>query len=779
MASIEGPKARELCLELLYAETEDEVIAALEEWKLWADGANWRPYGNVQNNRGIVGNQQSSPVAALVEKLVNSIDAVLERRCLEAGIDPTGDKAPKTMQEAMERFFGVKDGRLQNMGSTERTKLAEAVVLVATGTKESPNYVVIDKGEGQSPDRFEATFLSLLRDNKTRIPFVQGKYNMGGTGVLQFSGKNSFQLIISKRQPGIDKSPSKLADKWGFTLTRRLEPGPDQPQSSYVFLAPDNVIPFFEDDDLELLPGKYPQAHEQVLKAGTCIKLWSYKLSPAKLKTLATLDLRWALERYLQDPALPFRVSERRLGYKAHYYDTTVSGLLAILADNPQDIENGFDTGSPLDVPAVGRIQLRLLVTKDSVESGKYAAGVFFNVNGQLHGELGTDFISRRTNLDYVADSMIVVIDCTGLSVRVREDLFMGSRDRMRQCEERHAIEVAIGDYLRDHPGLRQLNALRRQARTAAAISGERTSEIFQELVKGDPTLGALFGKGKNLKLALGPIPEPIPYEGLKFPTYFRIARESKEGLLKKCPKNRTCRVDFETNASNDYFSRAQDSGHFAVKGVVAPISSVHLWNGSASARFVPPTGANPGDRYSIMIEVSDVSRVEPFASQFTMEIEPDAAPLPPGAPPHPPGSKLSGIPNVYDVTRDQWAAEQFDENTALIVRRSGDEGQLDFYVNLDNIYLKNEIARRKTSEKSVMEYYFKYGLSLLALGILHVKRESGEKTESSDKENGDLASEWPPQAVREEVAAACRGAAVTLIPLIVQLGKIADKAGA
>jgi len=287
-----------------------------------------------------------------------------------------------------------------------------------------------------------------------------------------------------------------------------------------------------------------------------------------------------------------------------------------------------------------------------------------------------------------------------------------------------------------------------------------------------------LFGKGGKLKLPLGPIPEPTKYEGMKYPTFFRIAHEPKGGLVKTCPKNLTCRVEFETDASNDYFSRTKERGHFTVKGVVAPLSSVHLWNGKASVRFAPPVGANPGDHYSIQIEVSDLSRVDPFRSQFVMGVEPDAPPSPHGGPPNPPGSKLTGIPNIEEVRRHEWVKHKFDENTALQIKRAADD-QLDFFVNMDNIYLRNEIARRKNTEKSLIEYYFKYGLSLLALGMLHAKHESGNVLEGSDEEIPELASDWPSQEVRDEVASACRGAAVTLIPLIIQLGKLPAKAAA
>lgn len=78
----------EFCLRLLKSEMEEEVIAILREYGYWDDRTVWKPYGDIQNNRSIVSNQQSSAVAALVEKLVNSIDAVLTAECFRRGIDP-------------------------------------------------------------------------------------------------------------------------------------------------------------------------------------------------------------------------------------------------------------------------------------------------------------------------------------------------------------------------------------------------------------------------------------------------------------------------------------------------------------------------------------------------------------------------------------------------------------------------------------------------------------------------------------------------------------------
>ncbi len=763
---------QELCLRLLRAESEEEVVDILQSCGFWDNRDVWVAYGGIQNNRGIVGNQQSSPVAALVEKIVNSIDAVLIAECLRSNIDPSSKSAPPTMRAAVEKFFNIRDGRLQNMDASTRTMYAEHIRLVACGTKEQPAYMIVDRGEGQAPDDFPETFLSLLRENKTAIRFVQGKFNMGGTGVLQFAGTHGFQLLISKRQPNLPCKSDSRRDQWGFSLIRRLDPGPSQPQTMYVYLAPDKKIPSFTSDTLPLLPGPYPSAYEGELEAGTCLKIWNYKL-PGRLKSLVTLDLRYALERHLQEPALPIRLHERRLGYQAHSYDTTMSGLSAVFADGRDRIEQGLDTGGPIEVQRVGSIQVRVVVIKEEVEkkktrSDRFAGGVFFNVNGQMHSQLGSEFIGRRTKFDYIAKDTIVLVDCTELPQRIREDLFLASRDRMRQCQERTLIEDAIVDYLKDHQGLRELNARRRQARLQERTE-EDTSEVMKSLLRADPTLAEIFGRGKRIKVPVGPLPEEKPYVGKRFPTFFRIAKEPKGGLVKGCPINRKCRIEFETDAENDYFSRSIDPGRIEVRGTPTRVGAVHLWNGRAQLRFAPPIGSNEGDRLRITVIVSDISRVQPFESEFSMNIEPEAPPAPSGAPPTPPGAAFTNFPNIIEVRQESWATHGFNELSAVELK-FGENETIDMYINMDNLHLKNEIARRRSVDTELLQYWFKYGLCLLTLGMLYQHRQSIMTSDDVDNEHDNKPSDTVD--IFGQIASASRGLAVTIIPSLAHLGK-------
>ncbi len=68
---------------LYFCKTEaaiDEFISGNTHLK---NSLNWFPIGESESNFSIIENQQSNPIAALVEKVTNSIDAMLMKKCLD------------------------------------------------------------------------------------------------------------------------------------------------------------------------------------------------------------------------------------------------------------------------------------------------------------------------------------------------------------------------------------------------------------------------------------------------------------------------------------------------------------------------------------------------------------------------------------------------------------------------------------------------------------------------------------------------------------------------
>ena len=123
----------ELAIALAKAETEEAVIQILKECHYWEDYSLWAPLGDNSNNYSIIGNQQSSPDSAFVEKMINSIDACLNGECLKRGINPMGPEAPQSMEDALEKFYGIKRGGLMMLDSRRRSELAQNIIVAATG----------------------------------------------------------------------------------------------------------------------------------------------------------------------------------------------------------------------------------------------------------------------------------------------------------------------------------------------------------------------------------------------------------------------------------------------------------------------------------------------------------------------------------------------------------------------------------------------------------------------------------------------------------------------
>src|SRR5512138_2845396 len=100
-----GERIKELCISLMQTDTEMDVINLLKKAGYWDKREAWRFYGDYENNYNTIGNQQSKPDAALVEKLVNRVDARLMNECLARGINPEDTSAPQNIREAVAFFF--------------------------------------------------------------------------------------------------------------------------------------------------------------------------------------------------------------------------------------------------------------------------------------------------------------------------------------------------------------------------------------------------------------------------------------------------------------------------------------------------------------------------------------------------------------------------------------------------------------------------------------------------------------------------------------------------
>jgi hypothetical protein len=749
---------KDLCLALVNCETEEEVIKILKKEKYWDNPDNWQFFGADENNYSIIGNQQSKPEAAIVEKIINSVDAMLMGESMKRGIKPDSIKAPKSIREALIEFFQIDDGKLTNISAKERSKLADNICFVATGQKKNPTYAIIDKGEGQTPAKLHDTILSLRKSNKLRIPFVQGKFNMGGTGVFRFCGETNIQLIVSRRNPEVAKyegDPTK--DFWGFTIIRREDPSHGVRSSNYKYLAPSKMILFFPAGELPILPGEYPNAYGNPFSSGTYIKLFEYKIGPG-LRTNILFDLYNKLSLLMSHIALPVKLFERRDGYKADNYEAILSGLsVRIDEDKSENIEENFPTSGTLTVSGQKMKYSIYVFKKGKHEKYTKDEGIIFTINGQTHGYLSKSFYNRKgVGLGYLADSILLILDCSEIEGRAREDLFMNSRDRLSTCPLKSEIENSLEELLKNHQGLRNLKDKRRREEIENKLQNSQPLvEVLQNILKKSPTLSRLFIKGLNLQNPFNTISagKEEEYVGKKFPTFFTLTKRYPHGNPKQAHLNSKFRIEFKTDVSNDYFDRSKDPGTFKlfINGKESEEFAINLWNGFASLNVLIEN-CKIGDLLHFRSEVSDVSKYEPIAEEFFIIVtEPITKQTSINGQRKPPASNKQGndskkpesfaVPNIIEVTKDgrsgthNWAEQDFNNTSALKVKGSEDDGY-DFFVNLDNIHLLTELKPAKSSDIKAIEAKYKFGLVLIGIALLQSdtqeKKENGEKEEES-----------------------------------------------
>lgn len=607
-------------------DSEEQVIRILTEQGYWANSEVWRFYGDNENNFSTIGNQQSRPDAALVEKLVNCVDHRLLNECLIRGIDPEGPAAPKSIVEAVAAFFdpgqaadGLVAGRIRNWPNAKRTEVARGITFVATGETGRngfPSFTISDAGEGQTPERMPETLLSLSKSNKLRIPFVQGKFNMGGTGVLKFCGSHNLQLVISRKNPAIltDRERKTSDGQWSFTIVRREDPEGNRRSSVYTYLAPirsetndgTNGVLRFSVDEFPIFPdGRNPYGRNA--EFGTLIKLYEYRATGLKTNILLRDGMLSRMDLLLPDVALPIRFYECR-DYRGHAgsFETTLTGLGVRLDDDKaENLETGFPASCPLSVSGQHMTATIYAFKKGKASSYRKTEGVLFTLNGQTHGYLTLDFFRRKSiGLSYLADSILLVVDCSELSGR-QEDLFMNSRDRLSSTALRHEIEDALADLLKHHKGLGALKERRRNEEIESSLQDSKPlAEILETLFKHSPTLSELFSVGSRLANPFKSTTvrtQEEEYKGERL-TYFRFrGKEYGTSIQRDCYINKRCRLMFETDAENDYFSRRVEPGSFSVLMVDGenqqPVEdySLNLQNGIATLNLRLPDTAEIG----------------------------------------------------------------------------------------------------------------------------------------------------------------------------------------
>lgn len=785
---------KSLCHLLMKTDREEKVIEILKDNGYWDDPRYWRYYGDKENNYSAAGNQADEAEAALVEKITNARDAILMNECMLRGIDPRSDKAPSGVRAAVAEFFESNPkselaGQIKEWDKTKRREVARlmSVYLTGPGPRDGhPSINIADKGEGQTPRRIPETILSLGESIKRNIRFVHGKWNMGGTAALVFCGKRNIQFVLSKRNPklnlnSIEKNESD--DNWGFTVVKREDPQGMITSSTYKYLAPvgaDNAptkgeLLNFASDTMPIF-AEYNKPYSVESEWGTLIKLYEYETS-YRQNVQGNGGLLRPLDLLAPDLGLPFRLHECRYEGEPGSFEHQVNGLKVRLHDQADKVlEPGYPTyHNPENIDgekiSIGVYAFKEDKAKNYRENDK---GCVFVLNGQSQGWLDDRLFTRnKVGLGFIKNSLLVMVDCSEMTYRGQERLFVNDRVHMKKGTDFFdKIESEIVDYLANHKGLAELQEERKRKLRTEKVGDDRPLEaVLSNVFRHSSALSKIFLRGEKLSNAFrsdGANTNNEPFNGKQYPSYFKFKKlEYGQTLRREAHVGSRTRIVFETDAENDYFNRKTNPGvyslyMFDLHGEPYKIKDdeatygLNLFNGIGTLNIDFSPKYKVGDVIWLMLEVTDPLRIidSPFQNRLVLDVMPElesngGKPYQrhknPGKMPGKEADKPSGVkfPTINPVYEKDWGQLNFNKYSAMHVAKSKATGpdnavEFTFFVNMDNIYLQHEI-KGDVKSKVELEAYFKYGMALLGISVIYDDQQNKEEKERYEDIEGRI----------------------------------------
>jgi hypothetical protein len=742
-------------------ERTQDVISFLVQKGYWNDDRVWRYLGDTENNYSTIGNQQSHPVSSIVEKVVNAFDAILMNAGKVMGIDLYNILDPVNTKENILKYF-----KECNSTASEEKKVKEeisrSVAISLTGAKhpDNPNVTIADRGEGQTPDSLPDTILSLGKSNKIRIPIVQGKHNMGGSGVAKFT---ELQVVVTRKNPALIKSVNPRDNQWAFTIIRRTPPSGNMRSSVVEYLAPiaaesnpkKGSVLGFDADTFAIMPNATTLCGTEV-EYGTFIKLFDYEVGSYKTSILLDNGLGHAIKMRLPKMTVPVRFCEFREFRAQGAKNVFADGLLDYIADSRKgDLEEGFPTHTTMTVHGETLTCSTYVFKRATLTRFLRGTGVIFSLNGQTHAMLEKAIYSRkRLKLNEIKDDTLTIVDCSHLTNAAIERLFMNSRDRLVDSPFAEEVKKELENYLANETGLKRLNESRIQEMIKNSMADNKPlADALKKVVKNTEVLNQLLDLGIDI-----PGDEGIgsgnsegegngldTFVGKETPTFFRFYDKQDDYIFKgNNQEGKKSRIKFETDAINDLFTREGSDWKcqlFLLQSdseLILLDNSLNLKNGIASLSFNLPTVHKENDVVKCRFDVKSDAAEEIFSNVFELTIVkprdesgrggggggPTGNTGGTGIGIAPSKSKLK-LPNITTVTKENWG--QYDFNAKRVLKIIDSTESLTFMFNSDNTVLKSEISSARQSLKELTRSKFIYGMTMLGLAAYSLVKEDEE----------------------------------------------------
>ncbi len=375
--------------------------------------------------------------------------------------------------------------------------------------------------------------------------------------------------------------------------------------------------------------------------------------------------------------------------------------------------------------------------TIDTVQNEffKNNMAVLFSVNGQVHGHYTSEFVTRALKFNLLRDYLLIHVDCTNMNYDFRSELFMASRDRLKQGEEATILRHVLADNLKKGD-LQEIYKRRKDKISVDTATDDDLLKSFAENLPISDDLRRLLSQTfkldqkDTLKKPKQPSTpsskassktEPIPFNPNRFPSFFKVDLSQKgDKKVVAVPLNGEKIVRFDTDVENEYFDRVEDPGDMKMavmgytpndvtggteKGTVNDISDLFTVNrkspneGTIKVIFKPTDELKVGDEIQVRVDLT--SMVEDFTEIFWVKIT-DPLPTQKINIPQPEEEEKIGLPKLVKVyqsdpdnqglkTWEGLSTSGIDMGWDTVIHPSLEGDVLEMiYINLDSNVLKN-----------------------------------------------------------------------------------------
>ena len=697
---------------------------------------SWRPVGGINNNLAII-NMGSDPAAGVAERLTNGIDAVLERKW-EENNRPTYISSPR---HACEEWFGIKEGRLVNVENVRQkdnpiSKISDNLHLSIydSDVSNKPTLEFRDRGIGVTVDRFHDTVLSLNQNNKLGKRFLMGAFGQGGSTTLAYS---EYTIIMSKSMH--DKN------KIGCTIVK-FDQGNiyTDKHGKYVYAINKNTgHPFsFE-------------VSEKDFECGTLIKHIAMDLGNFQNQFNTQINsLFFLTNHYLFDTILPFKIIEKRESQVAKTKknkhpikigdNRTVTGNYRLLCHRICSIgerETSIYQRDAVKKINEGKIKIKWWVLPDDKNDNNQrnnkviqyvnpSKPIIVTYNGQKQGEITKSILKKDLNIPYLADYIVVHVDCDDIDMLTKRDLFSTTRESMKLSNSTKYIKQIIKETLMEDDELHRLN-LEYKKNCISNSNVSNNDEIKNNLIKKLNKHNKYNNKvsitsNNNLikqKTTLPSIPTLNP------PNLLEVCSHKSKNVY----AGQKCNIKFKTNADSSCVNDESFNVFPEPIGCAQYVGYITVKDGYGSACIDISEDVNIGDTICVNLELRPKNSKSLSASINLNVIEKPKKETTING-----NNKIElGTLEYIDSNDDLWYKYDWDENSvaSIVV---GDN--IDIYVSKENINLNPLILKAGKDNKSIqtlIENKYLERIAHFAL-LLHLK-DKEDLSKNNNEENEDV----------------------------------------